>query len=133
MAKSARKRTKRKPARRKSRAGKAAGHPRRKARPASRKVARRKSRKASKRKAVKHAPATNDTSWPVILIVMIVLLTGLIAAWQFGGATMAANAAAYMPLPAAEILLLNDYGCENALSAETWLIVAHPGLVPSVW
>jgi hypothetical protein len=136
MAKSARRSAKTKPNRRKSRAGKAAGgRRRRKTAPARRRPARqqpRKKAKKMKRKAVERAPKATDNSWPVILTVMIVLLTGLIAAWQFGDRTMAANAAAQASQRApAEILSLNDHGCGEAHRAETWMMVAHPGLVPT--
>jgi hypothetical protein len=87
-----------------------------------------------KRKTVTRAPAAKETPWPVILTVAIVVLTGLIAAWQFGGISVAANAAAYMPLPSAvDVLALNDYGCGEARLAETWMMVAHPNLVPTSW
>lgn len=67
----------------------------------------------------------------MIFAALIALITGLVAAWQFGGA---GTAAASVPTPTvAEILLLNDYGCGIGRVAETWMMAAHPNLVPATW
>jgi len=145
MAKASRKRRKKKVApkkvRRKTARKKAAKRTRRgvaKRKAAQRTLAKRKpKRKTAKKKSVRRAskpvPAPRKEPWPMIFAVMVALLVGLVAAWQFGGAAIAANAAASMPFVAADaagIFAIGDYGCGGAVAGDTWLMVAHPDLVP---
>ncbi|MCC6947902.1 MAG: hypothetical protein IT539_09060 [Bradyrhizobiaceae bacterium] len=121
-----------KSAKRKPKAKKSAKKTRRAA--AKRKGAKRRpARRKPAKRAPKLAPARRDEPWPMVLAVVVALLVGLVAVWQFGGVTMAANAATYLPLAAADaagILPIGDCGHGSAAAADTWLMVAHPGLVP---
>ena len=108
------------------------------------KKSRRKSvkRKPARRAPAKKAPATNpEPAWPVLFATLVAIVSGLAAAWVLSDFSMAANAAAFSSslAQAGGAVSAAAYGCDvlavqtaDIPVAETWLALAHPGLVPTL-
>lgn len=105
------------------------------------------SRKSVKRRPGKKAPAkkappkTPEPAWPVLFATILAIVTGLAAAWVLADFSMAANAAAFSPAltQAGDAMSAAAYACDvqavqtaDIPIAETWLALAHPGLVPTL-
>ena len=102
------------------------------------------SRKSVKRRPAKKAPAkkappkTPEPAWPVLFATILAIVTGLAAAWVLADFSMAANAAAFSS-GVAQAMSAVAYACDvqavqtaDMPIAETWLALAHPGLVPTL-
>ena len=141
MAKASKKRAKKKSAKKKS-AGK-----RRKSSRKGKSAPKKSSRKTVKRKPARKAPAKKtpppnpEPAWPVLFATIAAIVTGLAAAWVLSDFSMAANAAAFTSslAQAGGAVSAAAYACDvlavqtaDIPIAQTWLVLAHPGLVPTL-
>jgi len=128
MAKAAKKRAKKKTAKRKGAAK------RRKSSRKGKSAPKKPARKSVKRKPAKKAPSKNqDTAWPVLFATIAAIFAGLAAAWILSDFSMAANAAALLP-SGGDMPWSAAYDCaaKTVQTADTWLALAHPDLVPTL-
>jgi len=96
------------------------------------KTAPKKPARSVKRKPAKKAPPkSQDTAWPVLFATIAAIFAGLAAAWVLSDFSMAANAAV---LSVAEAPWSAAYDCaaKTVQTADTWLALAHPTLVPTL-
>lgn len=127
MAKAAKKRAKKKSAKRKGAAKRR--KPSRRGKSAPKKSV----RTPAKRKPARKAPPKNqDTAWPVLFATVAAIFAGLVAAWVLSDFSMAANAAALSATSVVDASWSAAYDCaaKAVQTADTWLALAHPQLVP---
>jgi len=108
------------------------------------KKSRRKSvkRKPARKAPAKKAPEANpEPAWPVLFATIAAIVAGLAAAWVLSDFSMAANAAALSPslTQAGDAMSAVVHACDlqavqtaDRPIADTWLALAHPGLVPTL-
>ena len=129
MAKAAKKRSKKKSVKRKGAAK------RRKSSRKGKSAPKKPARKSVKRKPAKKSPPKNqDTAWPVLFATIAAIFAGLAAAWVLSDFSMAANAAVLSGVPFVDAPWSATHDCAAKLvqTADTWLALAHPDLVPTL-
>jgi hypothetical protein len=129
MAKAAKKRSKKKTAKRKGAAK------RRKTSRKGKSAPKKSVRKSTKRKAAKKAPPKNpETAWPVLFATIAAICAGLFAAWVLSDFSIAASAATLSTAPIADTpwAAVHDCAAKVVQTADTWLALAHPNLVPTL-
>jgi hypothetical protein len=77
------------------------------------------------------SPSKGGETWPMIFAVVVALIAGIAVMWHFGGITIAAAAAMPVQMLASPVAGITYAGCDVIASADTWLALAHPTLLPT--